>query len=425
MAEERQPRLTRRGLLAAGAAAAVVPRLDLGRFVSPRSPAPVAPGLAIWPRESWAPGPPTGPLAAEQVRFLLVHHTAENTDHTAAQVPSILAAMYAFHTGPKGWHDIAYNFLVDREGGVWEGRAGSLAGPVAADATGGSQGFDQLVCFIGDFTSVTPTPAALDAGNRTLAWLAQRYSIDTSAGAKVTFVSRGSNKWPAGARVTTSTIAGHREMSTTACPGNAFYPYVRNQMQGAVQELRGEECRLRPPRLQRRRLPRRRLPRRPRRRPPPLPARHRRRPRPSPRPRRQCPRRRPRNRRPPPLSRPRRRRGQHRPRPPRRRVARPRQPTRAGETVASQPRSRSQPRLPLRVARCCGSASERNGPTTLTTRASRPSRCRRRLRRGAARGAVDRQPQHVGSRVVTAHVAERLRGVHERERSLREEDLFA
>ena len=238
MAEERQPRLTRRGLLAAGAAAAVVPRLDLGRFVSPRAPAPVAPGLAIWPRESWAPGPPTGPLAAEQVRFLLVHHTAENTDHTAAQVPSILAAMYAFHTGPKGWHDIAYNFLVDREGGVWEGRAGSLAGPVAADATGGSQGFDQLVCFIGDFTSVTPTPAALDAGNRTLAWLAQRYSIDTSAGAKVTFVSRGSNKWPAGARVTTSTIAGHREMSTTACPGNAFYPYVRTQMQGAVQELR-------------------------------------------------------------------------------------------------------------------------------------------------------------------------------------------
>ena len=176
---------------------------------------------------------------AEEVRFLLVHHTAENTEHTAAQVPRILAAMYAFHTGPKGWHDIAYNFLVDREGGVWEGRAGSLAGPVAADATGGSQGFDQLVCFIGDFTSVMPTPAALDAGNRTLAWLAQRYSIDTSAGAKVTFVSRGSNKWPAGARVTTSTIAGHREMSTTACPGNAFYPYVRNQMQGAVQELRG------------------------------------------------------------------------------------------------------------------------------------------------------------------------------------------
>ena len=205
---------------------AVVPRLRIGP--SALAPVPVAPGLAIWPRDAWAPGPPTGPLAAEEVRFLLVHHTAGDTDHRADQVPGILASMYAFHTGAKGWHDIAYNFLVDREGGVWEGRAGSLAGPVAADATGGSQGFDQLVCFIGDFTSVTPTPAAVDAGNRTLAWLAQRYSIDTAAGSTVTFVSRGSNKWPAGAKVTTATVAGHREMSTTACPGNAFYP-VRAQ----------------------------------------------------------------------------------------------------------------------------------------------------------------------------------------------------
>ncbi len=117
---------------------------------------------------------------------------------------------------------------------MWEGSAGSLAGPVAADATGGSQGFDQLVCFIGDFTSVMPTPAAVDAGNRTLAWLAQRYGIDTAAGSTVTFMSRGSNKWPAGAKVTTATVAGHRDMSTTACPGNAFYPYVRNGLQAAV-----------------------------------------------------------------------------------------------------------------------------------------------------------------------------------------------
>jgi N-acetylmuramoyl-L-alanine amidase len=239
MADESSRGISRRGLLAAGAVAAVVPRLRLPDLVFPREPVGVAPGLAIWPRDTWAPGPPTGPLAAEDVRFLLVHHTAANTEHRADEVPGLLAAMYQFHTGEKGWHDIAYNFLVDREGGVWEGRAGSLAGPVAADATGGSQGFDQLVCFIGDFTAVTPTPAALDAGTRTLAWLAGRYRIDTSPGAKITFVSRGSNKWPAGARVTTATVAGHREMSTTACPGNAFYPYVRDQMQGAVQELRG------------------------------------------------------------------------------------------------------------------------------------------------------------------------------------------
>ncbi len=37
------------------------------------------------------------------------------------------------------------------------GPTGALAGPVDADATGGSQGFAQLVCLVGDFTAVLPT----------------------------------------------------------------------------------------------------------------------------------------------------------------------------------------------------------------------------------------------------------------------------
>jgi hypothetical protein len=235
--------VSRRAVLAGGAAVASAAVLGVGgraHAVSlPAAPVAVADGLAIWPRDAWAPGPPVGPLAAEDVRFLLVHHTAASTQHRASDVPGLLGAMYRFHTGEKAWPDIAYNFLVDREGGVWEGRAGSLAGPVAADATGGSQGFAQLVCFIGDFTGELPSAAALAAGTRTLAWLAQRYGVSTAAGATVSFTSRGSNRWPAGAVVNTATIAGHRDMSTTACPGNAFYPYVHNGLQRDVQAARG------------------------------------------------------------------------------------------------------------------------------------------------------------------------------------------
>lgn len=235
--------ISRRAVLAGGAAVASAAALGVGgrahALSLPAAPVAVGDGLAIWPRDAWAPGPPVGPLAAEEVRFLLVHHTAASTQHRASDVPGILGAMYRFHTGEKAWPDIAYNFLVDREGGVWEGRAGSLAGPVAADATGGSQGFAQLVCFIGDFTGELPSAAALAAGTRTLAWLSRRYGVSTAAGATVSFTSRGSNRWPAGVGVTTATIAGHRDMSTTACPGNAFYPYVHNGLQRDVQAARG------------------------------------------------------------------------------------------------------------------------------------------------------------------------------------------
>ena len=83
----------------------------------------VAAQPTIRPRSEWGEDlRPTGPLGSELpggVSFLLVHHTA----------------------GANGYPPVAYNFLVDAYGGIWEGRQGSLAGPVKGDATGGSQGY--------------------------------------------------------------------------------------------------------------------------------------------------------------------------------------------------------------------------------------------------------------------------------------------
>lgn len=133
---------------------------------------------------------------------------------------------YATHTGQKGWPDVCYQFFVARDGTVYEGRAGSLRTATLADATGGSQGFSQLVCLVGDYTSTRPTPEARRSLVKTLAFLAERSDVDTSAGSTASFVSRGSQRWPVGARVTAPTIAPHRAMSYTACPGEAFAPLV-------------------------------------------------------------------------------------------------------------------------------------------------------------------------------------------------------
>ncbi len=200
-------------------------------------PVNVAPDLNIYPRAAWGGDLlPKRPIATpEDVRFLLVHHTASSNKPPRGGTITTLRKTYAFQTGGgKGWPDVCYEFFVDRDGLVWEGRTGSLAAPVVADATGGSQGFAQLVCLIGNFTKVLPTAAAQTGLIRTLAWLADRYSIDTNPGATTTFVSRGSNRFKAGVTVTAKTIGGHRDMSKTACPGNKFYPVVRDSMQALV-----------------------------------------------------------------------------------------------------------------------------------------------------------------------------------------------
>jgi hypothetical protein len=109
---------------------------------------------------------------------------------------------------------------------VWEGRAGSLQRAKAVDATGGSQGFAQLCCFLGDHSSAPPSAAAQQSMGALLGWLAQREGVDLADGARARFSSRGSNRYPVGAAVDVATVAGHRDVSQTACPGDAAYVLV-------------------------------------------------------------------------------------------------------------------------------------------------------------------------------------------------------
>ncbi len=42
----------------------------------------------------------------------------------------MIRGMYRYHTQKLGWSDIGYNFLVDRFGRIWAGRAGGVERPV-------------------------------------------------------------------------------------------------------------------------------------------------------------------------------------------------------------------------------------------------------------------------------------------------------
>jgi hypothetical protein len=208
-------------LVAGSASAAPAPPIDRRLESGRGSLVEVAAGLSIHPRADWgADLPPRRAMPREDVRLLLVHHSATSND--VPDPRSLIRGIYAFHTSSaKGWPDVAYNFFVAPDGSVWEGRAGSLDGPVTADATGGNQGYSQLVCLLGNHVDVPPTAAAQTSLTRTLAWMAGRFSLNTYADASTTFVSRGSNKFPAGTTITTPIVSAHRDVTFTACPGDA------------------------------------------------------------------------------------------------------------------------------------------------------------------------------------------------------------
>jgi hypothetical protein len=166
--------------------------------------------------ESWS-GTPTYASAA---RFAVVHHTAGTNPARQSDVPAIIRGIYRYHTQALGWKDIGYNFLVDPWGRVFEGRRGgvdrAVIGAHAAGYNTGSIGVSAIGCFDSNAcgNSAAVRRSMLDGIDRILAWKFDIHDIDPYGS-----VTANSRRLP--------TIVGHRDVGSTACPGNRLFTFVR------------------------------------------------------------------------------------------------------------------------------------------------------------------------------------------------------
>ena len=168
--------------------------------------------------ESWRDGPPRYNSTILQAH---VHHSASGNGYSQADVPALIRSFYRYHTHSLGWSDIAYNFLVDSFGTIWEGRYGGMDQPVRGAHTLGFNNSSTGFCVIGNFETVQPTQPTLDSLAKLAAWKLSIYGRDPQGWTQVT--SEGSDKFPKGQVVTLPVIDGHRDTNDTACPGGNLY----------------------------------------------------------------------------------------------------------------------------------------------------------------------------------------------------------
>jgi hypothetical protein len=156
---------------------------------------------------------------ASRVRYAIVHHTATANTYTEAEAPAVVRGIYYFHTHTNGWCDIGYNFLVDRFGNTYEGRAGGITEAVIGAHAAGFNSESTGVAIIGTFTT-DPVPGVAYAALRDLlAWRLAWAGADPQATLTV-----GGKTFRA--------VAGHRDVNNTDCPGD--------QLEGMLSQLRGE-----------------------------------------------------------------------------------------------------------------------------------------------------------------------------------------
>jgi hypothetical protein len=201
--------------------------------------------LAITPRAGWGASrcKPRRTAGYGTVDLAFVHHTDTLSGYRRSESPSVVLGVCLFHRNVNRWNDIGYNFLVDRYGQVFEGRAGGIEAPVVGAQAGGFNLFSTGVAAIGDFTARRFSATGVSSLARLLAW--KLSLIGVPAEGSVTVPSDGGpfTRYPPGAPVTLNRIAGHRDADQTSCPGNALYaqlPGLRTQvarLEGPVSRL--------------------------------------------------------------------------------------------------------------------------------------------------------------------------------------------
>lgn len=164
-----------------------------------------------------------GPDYAPALKMAYVHHTASGNTYTKAQADDVIRGIYAYHTQGRGYCDIAYNFLVDRFGRIYEGRFGGMTEPVIGGHAMGFNTGSTGIAVVGDFTGTEPPKASIRALKRLLAWRLDVAHLNPTG--RATMVSAGgpNQKYEAGEEVRLPVISGHRETGFTTCPGDRLF----------------------------------------------------------------------------------------------------------------------------------------------------------------------------------------------------------
>src|SRR3954452_17624930 len=222
-------------------------RRALASRTAQATPAPGQP--VIQPRAAWGAqdcAPRDAPVFGD-VQVAFVHHTVSANDYTAAEVPSIILSICRYHRNSNGWNDIGYNFLVDKFGTTWEGRAGGIDQAVVGAQAQGYNSHSTGIADIGTHTDVPETSVALDAIANLIRWKLPLHGAPTQGAVTLTSGGGSLNRYEAGMPVTLDRISGHRDGDATSCPGDALYaqlPDIRNRV-GDVQPVQPAQARTR------------------------------------------------------------------------------------------------------------------------------------------------------------------------------------
>lgn len=190
--------------------------------------AAAAPALTIIPRSAWgARDQVCTPDVASALVGAVVHHTAGSNDYaTQAEAMQQIRNDQRYHIEGRGWCDLGYNFVVDKWGTIYEGRANSLLQPVVGVHAGGFNTGTVGVSMLGTYAA-PPSGQTQQAVAQIIGFRLGAYGVNPN-GTMQYATGTGENSKYQNQTVTLPRVFGHRDVAYTNCPGDGGYAALGN-----------------------------------------------------------------------------------------------------------------------------------------------------------------------------------------------------
>jgi N-acetylmuramoyl-L-alanine amidase len=162
-------------------------------------------------RDAWGARPARAGGRPHTITRMTLHHEAVVLEDNR-NAPGRFRQDQRYHQDKLGWVDIAYHVGIDRDGNIYELRTPQIAGDTATDYD--TTGHFLVLCE-GDFDKEVVSEAQLHGAALAFAWATQNFHIATD------------------------TLAGHRDLAQTSCPGANLYSHLSSgDLKRRIDDLR-------------------------------------------------------------------------------------------------------------------------------------------------------------------------------------------
>lgn len=169
---------------------------------------------------TWAPQKTVEPYDWQPVERIILHDTgcdtAVPTCNNNQNPVATIQAIYRYHAVTQGWGDIGYNYIIDQQGRIYEGRVGgngSRGAHVYRSRTRDNFNYGSVgISILGNYGAVAPPAAAVESAIKLVAWLCAANNLDPLA-------IRSSLVWNTEAAIfrmpfTGAVVLGHKDLET-------------------------------------------------------------------------------------------------------------------------------------------------------------------------------------------------------------------